>query len=469
MIDEEREGLIEEACGIIALAGAPRARLSARLLAGLRALQHRGQDAAGVAWCEADGRGELRSKHVLGRVPLKDGALMQLDEGLMAPITALGHVRYRTAGSNALHEAQPLLAHTPFGQLALAHNGHLHDTERLRRDLAAHGAGVTSATGDSALLLHAIASSPERTLQAALCHAVADLRGAFSVVIMSQHGDLFAARDARGIRPLIVGRAAHNEVVVASETVALDALGARFEREVAPGEVLWWAAGGASTSSRSFWPMTPAPRRSCVFETIYFASPESRLERHPAYRWRQALGEALAEEEQFGGAIEAVVAVPQSAEPAARGFAERLGVPLVRAISRRPEAGRSFLEATPEARLSAARAKFEINEALVRGCRLAVIDDSLVRGTTARAVVALLKDAGAREIHFRVASPPMRAPCHYGIDTPTRAELIAADQRAEALCARFGVDSLGYLSLQGMRRAVGGSGHCEACFTGRAP
>jgi amidophosphoribosyltransferase len=443
-----------EECGVFAVSGSPAAAELAFL--GLYALQHRGQESAGIV--SIDARGEARSHRGMGLVS------EAFDDEILARLpgsVALGHVRYSTAGSSSLRNAQPVLVNYRNGPMALAHNGTLTNGQDLRDRLTEEGA-ILQTDSDSEVVVHLIARSRREDADHQVDDALSQLVGAFSLVLCVGRV-IYAARDPRGFRPLVLGRLG-DAAVVASETCALDIIGAEYEREVAPGEVLRIEDGRVA----SLRPLEPAPRSPCLFELVYFARPDSRVWDCSVDRARRAFGRQLAREHPVEA--DCVFAVPDSSNSAALGYSEESGSPFELALIRNHYVGRTFIHPTQAGRDFKVRVKYNPVEELIRDRRIVVVDDSLVRGTTSRGLVALLREAGAREIHFRVASPPIISPCYYGIDMPTRRELIGATHTVEEIRRHLGVDTLGYLSLDGMRSAVADFGpFCDACWTGDYP
>ncbi len=445
------DGFAEE-CGICAVGG--HADAANLVYLGLYALQHRGQESAGIA--AFDGR-ELRWHKEMGYVAeiFDRERLAKLPGG-----TAVGHVRYSTAGDSLLANAQPVVAKTHRGALALAHNGNLVNALRLRRALELEGA-IFQSTSDSEVFLHLLARSRAATIERALLDAVDEAVGAWSVAIICD-GRLFAARDPLGFRPLVLGRL-DEAWVVASETCAFDLLGARLVREVLPGEVVELAG----EEPRVLRPGTPGPHAFCVFEHVYFSRPDSVVFGEDVAPVRERLGQQLAREHP--AAADVVVPVPDSGVAAAIGFSRESGVPFVMGLVRNHYIGRTFIEPRQSIRHFGVKIKLNPVRSLVAGRRVVLVDDSIVRGTTSRKIVMMLKNAGAAEVHLRISSPPTSFPCFYGIDTPERRELIAANQTIDEVRAYVGADSLGYLSEGGMLSCLRtpADHFCTACFSGR--
>jgi amidophosphoribosyltransferase len=377
---------------------------------------------------------------------------------------AIGHTRYSTAGSSTIENAQPVFVRSRGGYIALAHNGNLINAGEMRQELEATGS-IFSSTMDSEVIVHRLAKSTAPTPDGRVSEALQGVEGAFSLVIGL--GDtLIAARDPRGWRPLVMGRM-NGSVVFASETCALDIVGAKYEREVKPGEVI----AVDNSGMRSSFPFEKKALTRCVFEYVYFARPDSLLFADGSVdRARRALGRRLATEHPAPGA-DLVFSVPDSSNAAALGFAEESGLPFEFALIRNHYVGRTFIQPTQKDRDAKVKVKYNAVREVVNGKSVVMVDDSIVRGTTTRGLVSLVRAAGAREVHMRVSSPPITGPCYYGIDTPTRDELIAANLDLEGIREHLGVDTLGYLSLDGMLGSVpdGPHGFCHACFSGDYP
>lgn len=443
-------------CGIIGVSGVPDAARIAYL--GLYSLQHRGQESSGVV--AVDGEGVARSHRGMGLV--SDVFTESVLTGLQGD-TAIGHTRYSTAGSSVLANAQPILARYREGPLALGHNGNLTNAAQLRADLVDKGS-IFQTSSDSEVLVHLIARSEAREPEDQLLDALERVDGAYSLVVTIGR-TLYAIVDARGFRPLWLGRLGSGHVV-ASETCAFDLIGATPVRELQPGEFLRLHDGEVDRL-----PSLPAlPHRRCIFELVYFSRPDSTIFDRSVDRVRRALGHELAREHPAPGA-DCVFSVPDSSNAMALGFAEETGIKLEYGLIRNHYVGRTFINPTQDGRNAKVKIKFNPVREVVEGKRVVVVDDSLVRGTTSKGLVQMIRAAGAREVHFRVASPPITGPCYYGIDTPTKSELIASSHSSEEIRRHLGVETLGYLSLAGMLRAAGGdaSGFCHACFSGQYP
>jgi len=444
-------------CGIAAVSGNPEA--AKLVFLSLYSLQHRGQEAAGIVSIDAAGG---RLGHVQKGTGLVADAFDEASLSDLPGETAIGHIRYSTAGGAGLLNAQPILVRYAEGDLALAHNGNLTNAQELRTRLVREGA-LFQTTIDSEVIVHLIARSRRDEVDGQIEDALSQLEGAFSVLITV--GDtLYAARDRHGFRPLVLG---HRDggFVVASETCALDIVGARYVRDLQPGELIRIRDGELTPLPSIGTFTTPAP---CVFELVYFARPDSRLWGYSVDRARRALGRKLAEEHPVEA--DCVISVPDSANSAALGFAETSGIPFELGLIRNHYVGRTFIEPSQAGRDFKVRLKYSPVREVLAGKRVVVVDDSLVRGTTSRGLVNLLREAGATEVHFRLASPPVRHPCYYGIDMPTREELIASTFSEEQIRQKLGVDSLGYISLDGMLDSIDANAtFCSACFSGNYP
>lgn len=439
-------------CGIVGVSGIERAAEQAYL--GLYALQHRGQEAAGISTVDTEGVARLHKAHGLVVEGFNAATLRTLPGDV-----ALGHTRYSTAGGAGLVNAQPIGVKYHAGDLALVHNGNLTNANTLRDELVRAGA-IMQTTVDSEVIVHLIARSREATVDGQVHEALSQLTGAFSVIITVGR-TLYAARDPFGFRPLILGRK-NGGYVFASETCALDLVGASDWYTVAPGEVLKVENGELHRLAPLTGAERPAP---CIFELVYFARPDSRIWGASVDRARRAFGRQLAREHPVEA--DCVFSVPDSSNSAALGYAEESGIPLELGLIRNHYVGRTFIHPTQHGRDFRVRVKYNPVREVIADKRVIVIDDSLVRGTTSRGLIALIREAGAREVHFRVASPPVTNPCYYGIDMPTREELIGAQLSVEGIRQHLNVDTLGYLSLEGMHAAVASHGpFCDACFSG---
>jgi len=442
-------------CGIFGVHGHKDAVQLAQL--GLYSLQHRGQESVGLAVFDEDGG--ARAVRAMGTI--RPEVLAELNA--LRGHSAVGHTRYSTAGTSTIENAGPVFVRSRGGYIALAHNGNIVNAAELRAELEATGS-IFASTMDSEILVHRLARSNAPTPATRVAEALQGVEGAYSLII--DFGDtIIAARDPRGWRPLSMGRL-NGSVVFASETCAFDIIGARFEREVGAGEVIAVNANGVHSSF-------PLPRNQltrCVFEYVYFARPDSRVFSGSVDRARRELGRQLAREHPAPHA-DLVFAVPDSSNSAALGFADVSGLPYELALIRNHYVGRTFIQPEQADRDAKVKVKYNAVREVVAGKSVVMVDDSIVRGTTTRGLVALVRGAGAREVHMRVSSPPITGSCYYGIDTPTKAELIAANKDLEGIRTHIGVDSLGYLSLDGMLKAVpdGPGGFCHACFSGQYP
>jgi amidophosphoribosyltransferase len=442
-------------CGVFGVSGNTAAAELVHL--GLYSLQHRGQESAGIV---AVRDGEAHGLRAMGLVGEKFGP--DAIRGLQGS-TAIGHTRYSTAGSSTLENAQPALVNFKGGHIALAHNGNLVNAPELRTQLEAAGS-IFSSTMDSEVIVHRLARSVATTPEGQLAEALIGLDGAYSLLVLI-NDTLLAARDPHGWRPLVMGRLG-DATVFASETCALDIVGATLVREVEPGEII--AVDRAGTRSLRL-DAAPVLHR-CVFEYVYFARPDSSVFGGSVDRARRALGRRLAVEHPAPGA-DLVFAVPDSSNAAALGFSEESGLPLEHALIRNHYVGRTFIQPTQAGRDAKVKVKYNPVREVLAGKSVVMVDDSIVRGTTTRGIVALVRAAGAREVHMRVSSPPITGSCWYGIDTPDKTQLIAANLSLAQIAEKIGVDSLGYISLDGMLGAVPGGpgGFCHACFSGQYP
>jgi amidophosphoribosyltransferase len=426
---------------------------------GLHALQHRGQESAGVATIDG------AQMHVHRGMGLVQDVFTPATIDKLPGDVAIGHVRYSTAGGSHIKNAQPLAVEHGQTWIACAHNGNLTNADELRTALDARGAIFQTGT-DTEVMMHLVAHAPPGPMVDRIVHALRQVRGAFSALFLV--GDaLVAVRDPHGFRPLCIGILARAHVI-ASEPTAFDLITAEFLREVEPGEMIVIDRGGM----RSLRPFDAAPRKMCIFEYIYFARPDSALGGRSVYDARRELGRTLARESPIEADV--VIAVPDSGVPAAIGYAEQSGIPFQMGLIRSHYIGRTFIEPQQSIRHFGVRLKLNPVRSVLAGKRVVVVDDSIVRGTTSRKIVKMLRDAGARSVHLRISSPPTRWPCFYGIDTPNRRELIAASHSVDEIARYITSDSLAYLSMEGLRAAVGydtvtGEGHCEACFSGDYP
>ncbi len=451
MLDKFREE-----CGIFGVFGHREASRITYL--GLYALQHRGQESAGIASTDQAG---LHSETGMGHVA--DIFSQSRLENLKGE-SAIGHTRYSTAGESAVKNAQPLVVSCSQGDLALCHNGNLINALQVRRELEKAGS-IFQSTTDSEVILHLIARSRQETIEEAIVEALSQLTGAYSLVFLTRE-KVIAVRDPRGFRPLSLGWL-DGAPVLASETCAFDLIEAEFEREVAPGEMVTLSKEG--TRSRTIAP--PESPSFCVFEHVYFSRPDSHVFGRSVYESRQLLGRYLAREHPVEADI--VVPVPDSGVAAAIGFSHQSGIRFEFGLIRNHYVGRTFIEPKQSIRHFGVKIKLNPVAELIQGQRIVLVDDSIVRGTTSRKIVKMVRDVGATEVHVRISCPPTISPCFYGVDTPTKRELIASSHSVEEIRRYIAADSLGYLSHEGMLRACGvkkGQGHfCSACYTGSYP
>ncbi|MCL4431659.1 MAG: amidophosphoribosyltransferase [Epsilonproteobacteria bacterium] len=420
----------------------------------LHAMQHRGQEAAGISTSDGEKLYTIKDRGLVTQV--FDTQKLNTLKGNMA----IGHTRYSTAGDDSILDAQPVFARYDLGEMAIVHNGNLTNAKEVRDALIKKGA-IFQTFMDTENLIHLIAKSDQLHLTDRIIDAVKKIEGAYSLVFLSR-SKMFAMRDRFGFRPLSLGRVGDG-YVVASETCAFDLIGAEFIRDVEPGELLIFEKGKAPQSIKVYEP-TP---KHCIFEYVYFARPDSNVYNQNVYTMRKAMGQELA----LAAPVEAdmVVPVPDGGVPAAIGYAQASGIPFEMAIMRNHYIGRTFIEPTQEMRDLKVKMKLSPINDLIRGKRLIVVDDSIVRGTTSRRIVRMLKEAGAAEVHMRISSPPTTDPCFYGVDTPDKDKLIAANMTNEEICAFIEADSLAYLSNDALLRSVNADDdkYCTACFTGK--
>src|SRR5262245_21676480 len=451
-VDDDR---FHDRCGLFGIIGHPEAAHLTYL--GLYALQHRGQESAGIVASDFE---KVRAEKGMGLVHdvFDDRRLQALPGGL-----AIGHVRYSTAGDTVQENAQPYLIDCHRGPIAVGHNGNIVNAATLRQQLEAAGA-IFQSSSDTEVILHLYARSHKEKLEDAISASLTKVMGAFSLLFLTRDS-LVAARDPWGFRPLVLGRLG-DAVIVASETCALDLIDADYVREVEPGELVVIDRNGM----RSFHPFPPEPVRQCVFEHIYFARPDSEVFGRNVLGTRQRLGRQLARESPADADI--VVPVPDSGMGAALGYSEESGLPFQWGLIRNHYVGRTFIEPKQSIRSFGVKIKLNPVRNILEGKRVVLIDDSIVRGTTSRKIVGMVREAGAREVHMRISSPPTMGPCYYGIDTPLKTELIASSHAVDEIRQSIGADSLAYLSHEGLLAAVGdpaGQRHCTACFSGRYP
>src|SRR5438067_30483 len=444
----------KDECGVFGIFGHPEAANMTYL--GLYALQHRGQESAGIA--ASDGE-QVRVSRAMGYVAdtFDSAALAHLPGRV-----AIGHVRYSTAGESHLSNAQPILIDCAHGQIALCHNGNLVNARELRDELVQQGS-ILQSSSDTEVILHLYARSKARNAEDAIVESVSQVQGAFSLVMLTKDR-LVAVRDPHGFRPLAIGRL-NGAIVVASETCAMDLIGATYERDVEPGEVLVVSADGV----KSLKPFPPARLSHCVFEHVYFARPDSYVFGKSVNEVRTDLGRILAREQPVDADV--VVPVPDSGVCAAMGYAEESGVPVRMGLIRNHYVGRTFIQPQAAIRHFGVKVKLNPVRSILDGRRVILVEDSIVRGTTSRKIVKMVRAAGAKEVHVRISCPPTISPCFYGVDTPRRSELIAATHTIPEIREFLEADSVAYLSLEGLLSTVAPdrASYCTSCYTGRYP
>ena len=456
---------LREECGVFGVLGTLDAANFVAL--GLHALQHRGQEAGGIVSYHPD-QG-FNSARRFGYV--RDNFTSQKVMETLPGSLSIGHVRYSTAGSKgqtAIRDVQPFFGEFAMGGAAIAHNGNITNADALRRELIERGS-IFQSSSDSECIIHLMARSLQRSIPERMEDALRRVEGAFSVVAMTRT-KLIGVRDALGVRPLVLGKL-DTGYVLSSETCALDIIGAEFVREIEPGEMVVITPEGID----SRFPFRPQKPRFCIFEHVYFSRPDSILGGRSVYETREAIGRELAKEAPVEADL--VCPVPDSGTPAAIGYSLESGIPYAMGIIRNQYMGRTFIEPTEQIRNMGVRLKLNVNRALIRGKRVILVDDSVVRGTTSRKIKEMILDAGAAEVHFRIASPPTAWPCFYGVDTPNREKLLAATMSEDEMRDHLGVDSLRFISLDGLYRAVGEAKgrdanapqYCDACFSGEYP
>lgn len=449
-----------EECGIFGIFGHGEA--SALTALGLHALQHRGQEAAGIVSFDGE---HFYTHRALGLVGDNFNSAEVI--GKLKGHIAIGHNRYSTTGETLLRNVQPLFGDFSFGGLAVAHNGNLTNAMTLRKQLIDIGC-LFQSTSDTEVIIHLIALSKHASVEDRLYDALSRVEGAYSLVVMS-NDTLIGVRDPLGVRPLVMGMLG-DTYILASETCALDIVGAKYVRDIEPGEIVIITAEGV----RSLHPFSKTPKRFCIFEYVYFSRPDSISEGHNVYETRKRIGAWLARETSV--AADVVVPVPDSGIPGAIGYATQSGIPFELGIIRNHYVGRTFIEPSDHVRHLGVKLKHNGNRAILDGKRVVLVDDSIVRGTTSKKIVTMVRDAGATEVHMRIASPPTTHSCFYGVDTPTRDQLLAANYGVEEMAKIIGVDSLAFISLDGMYQAVAGINRdnaspqfCDACFSGDYP
>ena len=451
---------LHEECAVFGIYGD--ADAAAHTALGLHALQHRGQEASGLVSYDGEQFHAHRDLGLVGDIFSSEQVIDRLPG-----FAAIGHNRYSTQGANLLRNVQPLFAELSFGGLALANNGNLTNAHQLRRELVDRGS-LFQSTSDTEVVVHLIATSKAGSLINRMIDALRQIEGAYSLVGLTA-GSVIGVRDPLGVRPLVIGKRG-DTYMVASETCAFDIIGAEFLRNVEPGEMVVLDDSGI----HSLRPFPPAHKRFCIFEQIYFARPDSLVEGQSVYEARKGIGAELARESHVDADV--VIPVPDSGVPASIGYAQEAGIPFELGIIRNHYVGRTFIEPAQQIRNLGVRLKHNANRSSLTGKRVILVDDSIVRGTTSIKIVEMVRAAGATEVHMRIAAPPTAHPCFYGIDTPQRRELLAAQLDLAGMAAHIGVDSLAFISIDGLYRAMGESGrdpeqpqYCDACFTGDYP
>lgn len=455
--DEDKLG---EECGVFGIFGYPEA--SAFTALGLHALQHRGQEAVGIVSVNNNKFHVMKKKGLVG-----DNFGAESEINSLLGDSAIGHVRYSTAGGSEMQNVQPLYAELSMGGVAIAHNGNLTNAEQIKNELVKKGC-IFQSTSDTEVIVHLLAISKKDLFVERLIDVLYQIKGAYSLVILTKDM-MIGARDPYGVRPLVLGTK-DGSYVLASETCALDIIGAKYERDLLPGEIFMVTKEGGKT-------IRPFPQKSsrfCLFEYVYFARPDSNIEGRHVYNVRKAIGAELAHECPVEADI--VVPVPDSGVPAAIGYAAQTGIPFELGIIRNHYVGRTFIEPTDHIRHLGVKLKHNANFNTINGKRVILVDDSIVRGTTSKKIVNMIREAGAKEVHMRIASPPTSYSCFYGIDTPERSKLISSNHSVDEICKMIGADSLAYLSLDGLYKAVSQTKRqnsapqfCDACFSGDYP
>ena len=452
---------LHEECGVFGVYGDEDAAALTAL--GLHALQHRGQESCGIV--TSDGQGFYAHK-ALGLVDATFSKASVIEK--LPGHISIGHNRYSTTGEPALRNVQPMYAEMGVGGFAVAHNGNLTNAAVLREELVKRGS-IFQSTSDTEVIVHLVALAQNEDITDRLVEAVRQIKGAYSLVACAQ-GKMIGLRDVHGIRPLVLGQL-RDAYVLASETCALDIIGAQYVRDIEPGELVVINGNGVTST----FPYQKRPSRFCIFEYVYFARPDSFMENKSVYGTRKRIGEELAKESPVEGA-DLVVPVPDSGTPSAIGYAQASGVPFELGIIRNHYVGRTFIEPTDKIRHLGVKLKHNANSAYLKDKIVVLVDDSIVRGTTSRKIVEMVREAGAKEVHMRISSPPTAHSCFYGIDTPSTEELLANTKTPEEICAYIKADSLAYISLDGMYKAVADvprnndmPQYCDACFTGEYP
>lgn len=453
---------LHEECGVFGIFGHNDAAALTAL--GLHALQHRGQEACGIVTYDGE---RFHSHRAMGLVDSTFGRAKVMDK--LKGTIAIGHNRYSTSGEPMLRNVQPFYADLDFGGFAVAHNGNLTNAYSIRRDLVKHGS-IFGSTSDTEIIVHLVALAKDKSVTKRLIKALKQIKGAYSLVANTDE-KLIGVRDPHGIRPLVLGRVG-NAHVLTSETCALDIIGATYVRDIQPGEMVTISEKGIVSE----FPFKKVPSKFCIFEYIYFARPDSFMEDKSVYETRKTIGAFLAKENPVPNA-DLVVPVPDSGTPAAIGYAQEAGIPFELGIIRNHYIGRTFIEPTDKIRHLGVKLKHNANKAYLKDKVVVLVDDSIVRGTTSRKIVEMVREAGAKEVHMRISSPPTTHSCFYGIDTPLSEELLAHSKSVENIRAFIGADSLSYISLDGLYKAVGEQDgrnnkspqYCDACFTSDYP
>ncbi len=458
---------LHEECGIFGVFGAEAGDASALVALGLHALQHRGQEAAGICSYDVEAQSFFNERRIgLVRDTFTSQKVLERLPGNIA----IGHNRYSTAGAKsitALRDVQPIFAEFEPGACAIAHNGNITNASALKRDLVQRGS-IFQSSSDTECIVHLMARSVQRGIVERMKEALRAVEGAFSIVSMTRT-KMIGVRDPRGVRPLVLGKFG-GAYVLSSETCALDIIGAEYVRDIEPGEMVVISEAGIE----SVRPFEAKPSRFCIFEYVYFSRPDSRQGGLSVYDTRHDIGVELAREAPIEADV--VCPVPDSGTPAAIGFAQESGIPFAFGVIRNQYTGRTFIEPTDHIRNLGVKLKLNVNRSIVEGKRVVLVDDSVVRGTTSIKIMQMVRDAGAKEVHFRIASPPTAWPCFYGVDTPERSKLLASSMTPNEMRDHIGVDSLAFVSNDGLYRACGEPGRsearpqfCDACFTGQYP
>lgn len=451
---------LREECGVFGISGHSDAAALTAL--GLHALQHRGQEAAGILSYDGEQCYAHRASGLVGD-HFNSADIIEKLKGDVA----IGHVRYSTTGETMLRNVQPFFADLSFGSMAVAHNGNITNALTLKKQLIQSGS-IFQSGSDTETIIHLIATSKANRVEDRIIDALVQVEGAYSLTMVAG-GNLIGVRDPYGVRPLVLGKLA-DSYILASETCALDIVGAQHVRDIDAGEMVM-VKDGELISLR---PFMPKPKRFCIFEYVYFSRPDSQTEGQNVYETRQNIGRELAREAPVSADV--VVPVPDSGMPAALGFAKESGINLELGIIRNHYVGRTFIEPSDQVRHLGVKLKHNANRAMIEGKKVVLVDDSIVRGTTSKKIVAMVREAGAKEVHMRIASPPTTDSCFYGVDTPEKEKLLAAQHSIEEMAKLIGADSLAFLSIDGLYRAVGEEGrnsetpqYCDACFTGEYP